>query len=163
MYEKTVKLQDYERLCKVDTRTGEVNPFGSSTPLPDDKRLHKFPSFAKVNERAIKFLETVLSNEELGIVMKMVSRAQYGTNIMLPLNDESSLRQLSDEFGVNRRRIEGIFTKLFKLGVYAQVRVANGVHQHFWTLNPYISWKGRVIEKSIDAYFSNTIIAKQCV
>jgi len=163
MYEQTVRLNDNEKVLRVNSNTGEIigDVKKRLNHIPDNKALHKFDSFAKVNDKAIEFLESVLSNEELGIVMKMISRADYDTNVMLPLNDESSYRDLANEFKLNKNKITTIFGKLFDLGVYAQVRVANGVYKNYWTLNPYISWKGRLIEKSIAIYFKNTIIAKQ--
>lgn len=160
MYTKLLKLKHSESPAIIDKETGEVREVKQRpNNVPEGASLQKFEAFSKVNDKAISFLETVLTNEELGIVFKMIKRAAYETNVMLPLNDETSYRELSQEFNINKDKVNKIFTKLFKLGVYAQVKVANGPNSEYWTLNPYISFKGRIISESIKVYFDKTIIA----
>lgn len=161
-YERTIKLSDNEGLMVVNKETGEVRSLPNKfNNIPKGKDLHKYTDFSKVNSRAISFLEGVLSNEELGILFKMIRRADYGSNAMLPLNSDYSYRELSEEFGIGRHKVRGMFKKLFDLGVYAQVNVANGINSEYWTLSPYISWRGRFIDRAISVYFSDTIIARQ--
>lgn len=161
MYKQTLNLQDHEKAAILDEKTGEVKTAERPrSKVPEGKMLHEFKRYHKVNDRAAEFLEQVLSNEEMGVVMKMVRRADYESNIMPPLSDELSLRELEKILGVNREKVKKTLDKLFSLGVYAHVRVANGLVNEYWTLNPYIAWSGRLIEKSIDAYFRDTIIAR---
>ena len=160
-YTTEIKLEDNELPAKVNAETGEVKQLKKRTStIKEGVQIQKFDEFNKVNSRAIRFLESVLNNEELGIVFKMIQRCDYETNVMIPLNDESSCRELAGEFGINKNKVSETFKKLFNLGVYAQVKVANGLHSEYWTLNPYIAWKGKFIEKAISVYFANTIIAK---
>lgn len=163
-YTKEIKLQDNELPAKVNAESGEIKIL-SKRPnnIPEGKMIQNFPEFNKINSKAIRFLETILSNEELGIVMKMIQRADYESNVMIPLNDESSYRDIASEFHIGKDKVKKTFSKLFDLGVYAQVRVANGLHSEYWTLNPYIAWKGKFIERAISIYFSNTIIAKAVI
>lgn len=164
MYTADFKLYDNELPAKVNAETGETTILKKKVNnIPENKEIQKFDEFNKVNSKAIDFLEKVLTNEELGIVFKMIKRADYETNVMLPLNDESSYRELAEEFGINKNKVGKIFQKLFNFGVYAQVKVANGIHSEYWTLNPYISWKGKFIDKNISIYFSNTLIAKSVI
>ena len=160
-YTTEIKLEDNELPAKVNAETGEVKQLKKRTStIKEGVQIQKFDEFNKVNSRAIRFLESVLNNEELGIVFKMIQRCDYETNVMIPLNDESSCRELAGEFGINKNKVSETFKKLVNLGVYAQVKVANGLHSEYWTLNPYIAWKGKFIEKAISVYFANTIIAK---
>jgi hypothetical protein len=160
MYIKEVKLQHNEIAGKINLETGEVIPLvPRKNNIPKDKVIHKYGSFYKVNDKAISFLKTVLSTEELGVVLLMIDKSNYQTNVLVPLNDSTSLRQLEEEFNIGRNRVKKIFDKLYKLGVYAQVRVANGIYNEYWTLNPYISWKGKFIPQEINCYFDKTIIA----
>ena len=160
-YTTEIKLEDNELPAKINAETGEVKQLKKRTStIKEGVQIQKFDEFNKVNSRAIRFLESVLNNEELGIVFKMIQRCDYETNVMIPLNDESSYRELAGEFGINKNKVSETFKKLFNLGVYAQVKVANGLHSEYWTLNPYIAWKGKFIEKAISVYFANTIIAK---
>lgn len=164
MYEQTVKLADNQSLIKVDKETGEITELTKRlNNIPQHKELQKYNEFNKVNSKAIRFLESVLSNEELGIVFKMVQRANYETNVMIPLNDESSYRDLAQEFHINKNKVPILFKKLFDLGVYAQIKVANGLQSEYWTLNPYIAWKGKFIDRVISTYFNETIIAKAVI
>ena len=164
MYTTDIKLQHNEVAAKVNVETGETTVLKKKiNNIPENKEIQKFDEFNKVNSKAIDFLEKVLTNEELGIVFKMIKRADYETNVMLPLNDDSSCRELAEEFGINKNKVSKIFQKLFNFGVYAQVRVANGIHSEYWTLNPFISWKGKFIDKNISIYFSNTLIAKSVI
>lgn len=160
-YTTEIKLEDNELPAKINAETGEIKQLKKRTStIKEGVQIQKFDEFNKVNSRAIRFLESVLNNEELGIVFKMIQRCDYETNVMIPLNDESSYRELAGEFGINKDKVKKTFEKLFNLGVYAQVKVANGLHSEYWTLNPYIAWKGKFIEKAISVYFANTIIAK---
>lgn len=160
-YSVNVQLQHNEQAAKINAETGEIKIVKKRpNNIPQGKDILKYKEFNKVNSKAIRFLETVLTNEELGIVFKMIQRADFETNVLIPLNDESSYRELAEEFGINKDKVKRVFDKLFSLGVYAQVRVANGLHSEYWTLNPYIAWKGTFIESVISIYFSNTMIAK---
>lgn len=160
-YSVQVDLNHNEQAARVNSETGEIKLLKKrANNIPKGKNILKYEEFSKVNSKAIRFLETVLSNEELGIVFKMIQRADFETNVLIPLNDESSYREIAEEFGINKDKVKRIFDRLFSLGVYAQVRVANGIHSEYWTLNPYIAWKGTFIESVISIYFSNTIIAK---
>lgn len=163
-YLKTVKLKHNQTVAIVNEDSGEITEIKERpNNIPEDKRIHKYTEFSKVNSKAMKYLEKILSNEELGIVTKMINKADYESNIMIPLNNETSYRKLAEEFNISRNKVKNIFTKLFNLGVYAQIKVANGYHSEYWTLNPYLSWKGKFIEKSISTYFCNTILAKQVI
>jgi hypothetical protein len=160
MYTKEIKLNDNEIAGRINVETGEVTPLGARpNNLPKDKSIQKYSSFFKVNDKAIAFLKTVLTTEELGVVLLMIEKSNYETNVLIPLNDATSLRQLETEFKIGKNRIPKIFDKLYKLGVYAQVKVANGIHNEYWTLSPYISWKGKFIPNEINCYFDKTIIA----
>lgn len=160
MYTKTLKLHHNEVPATINKETGEVKEVKQRpNNIPDGTSLQKFEAFSKVNDKAISFLESVLTNEEMGIVFKMIKRSAYETNVMLPLNDETSYRELAEEFKIGKNKVDKIFTKLFNLGVYAQVRVANGPNSEYWTLNPYISFKGRIISEAIKVYFNKTVIA----
>lgn len=161
MYNRNVKLQDNEVPAVVNKETGEIKELGRKrNNIPDGKMIHRYNNYSKVSAKAIEYLESELENEEMGIVFKMIHRADYESNAMLPLNDEYSHRQISEEFGIGRHKVKKVFEKLFKLGVYAQIKVANGINSEYWTLNPYISWKGKFIDRIIDIYFSKTKVAR---
>ena len=57
-----------------------------------------------------------------------------------------------------------MFEKLLKAGVYAEFRFGayDGI-RHYWVLNPYISFKGKIINSALVDLFRETNIAKLCV
>lgn len=159
-YSAIVKLKHNESPAKYNNETSEITVQSTVNNIPQGKKLQKYDSYNKVNSKALEYLQAVLTNEELGIVFKTIQKCDYETNVMIPLSDSSSYRELAEEFGINKDKVPKIFSKLFKLGVYAHTRVANGFQSEYWTLNPYIAWKGKFIEPSIAVYFDKTIIAK---
>lgn len=163
MYNKTVRLKDNESLAKIDKETGEVIPLGNrANNIPEGDFKLKYKNFSQLNHKAISFLELILTNEELGIVLKMIKRADFNSNAMVPLSDDSSLRDLAKEFNISKNKVSNIFKKLFDLGTYSHIKVANGHTSEYWVLNPYISWKGKFINDSIYSFFNHTAIAKAC-
>lgn len=164
MKELTVRLRESEVLYKADPDTGEMTEVRGKTKshLPEGKMLLEYRSFYKGNVKAWEFLRTMLTTEEMGVVSIMAARAEYGNNSLVPLSDESSARELERELGVNKSRVKRILEKLYGLGVYAHVRVANGKVSEYWVLNPYIAWKGRVTDVALISFFRDTLVGKVC-
>ncbi len=160
MYKKEINLEDYEIAAKLNVDTGEFIPIESNhRRLPEGKSIQRFKSFSKVNNKAMEFFIKHLKDDEMMVLVKMINRADYETNVMIPLNDDTSYVSLSKEFGIDKRRIKKILDKLFELGVYSEVHVANGINREYWTLNPFISWKGKLIPRDIECFFNKTKIA----
>jgi len=163
MYTQTATLKDHESLAVLDKTTGEIREVGKrASHIPDGMSLFSYAEFSKMNNKAVSFLSRILTNEELGVVFRLIEKADYGTNSLLPLNDEMSMRELEGQLKVHRAKLRKILDKLFELGVYAHVRVRNGEVSEYWILNPFIVWRGKVIENSIRYYFCDTVIAKAC-
>jgi len=164
MYTRNLKLKDNEVPAKINKETGEIvevrNEFKSlelTREVFSSKTL-----FRKTYEDVDRFLIKKLSDAEYKVVMMMALMADAGTNSLKPLDDSTSMRTLEEYFNVDRRRIRAILDKLFSLGVYAKFKIAevDNPYKNYWILNPYISFKGRVIESDIMKLFNNTIIAR---
>lgn len=163
-YEQTLKLKNEEKAMKVNILTGEVTELTKrGNTLPFGKRLVKQTNFSKVNIDAIPLLKDKLSNIELGIVFQMIGLAEYNTNSLKPLNNDTTVRELSERFGVGINQVKKNFKNLFDLGVYAQLSIARDDGNEFWILNPYISFKGKTAEDSLFDNFQNTQITKYLV
>jgi hypothetical protein len=161
MYNINVKLKDDELAAKVNAQTGEISFVKKGySNIPKDKSLLNYNNFSLVNNDAIRVLSTVLSNEELGIVYKMIEKACFNTNSLKPFSDETSIRVLAEEFNIGKNKVGGIFKKLFEWGVYAHIRIHETEISEYWILNPYISWKGKLKSDSIFVQFANTKISK---
>lgn len=160
-YEETIKLKHDELPAKVNAQTGEVKVIERpKNNIPKGKTLFKQTDFAKVNTKTIKFLFDKCSKLEIAIILQMVGMADFNTNSLKPLSDEMSVRDLSKEFNISKNTVTQTFTNLFKLGVYAQFKISKGDIKEYWILNPYVSFKGKLIEDALVANFKDTEIEK---
>lgn len=163
-YTQEVKLNHNESAARVDNETGEVVFIKKRiNNLPEGKSPLKYKNFALVNEQALKILKRKLTNEELGVILYMISLANFNSNSLKPLNNETSSVVLSDIFGVDRRRVKSMFNKFYELGVYNSYNtfsVTESESKTYWILSPYISWKGKLVDDSIFYDFSDTELAK---
>jgi len=161
MYEKLLKLRDNEIPAKVNTETGEIMEVKRrKNNIPDGYSRLKYDNFGIINLDMLKVLKMLLTDTEIGIVISMIMKAEYESNSLAPLNDETSIRQLSEVFGISPSIVKKTFIKLFDLGVYAQLKIARSDGNAFWILNPNIYWKGRIKQDSIFLHFENTTITK---
>lgn len=160
-YTQSVELNNNETLAKVNTETGEITTFQSNKrKLPEGTQKLKYNNFSIVNNESIIKLKELLTNEELGVVIHMISIADFNSNSLEPLSNELSLRELSAILNINKNRVKTIIGKLYKCGVYLSIKVYEDHEKEYWVLNPAISWKGRLIKDSIFTHFKNTMITK---
>lgn len=165
MYTRNLKLKDYEVPAKINLETGEVvevrNIFNS---IPEGKELWlKNEKFSKMFTYSWKFLVKYLKSDEIKVLIIMSLMAQPSTNSMPPLNEEVSMMQMEEFFGVSRKKLPGIFKTLFDVGVFAKFEVATEeeYYKAYWILNPYISFKGKLISSDITRLFYGTRIEKE--
>jgi hypothetical protein len=157
-WKKTIALKHNEVPAKVNLETGEIITLeGLKNVLPDGKSISTQHNFAKVNNYVLnRLIDSKLEDIEVKILAKMISLSSFGTNALLPFNDESTNLELAEAFKISRNRVNKSFKKLYDLGVFAHVNIARSDVSEFWILNPYISWKGKMIDDSIFVFFKNT-------
>lgn len=167
MYTRNLRLKDNEAPAKINLETGEIievrNIFNS---IPEGKELWlKNEKFSKMFSYSWGFLVRHLKSDELKVLVIMSLMAQPSTNSMPPLNEEVSMLQMEDYFGVDRRKLPKIFKTLFEVGVFARFEVANEDEHYkaYWILNPYISFKGKLISSDIAKLFYGTRVEKEYV
>lgn len=165
MYTRNLKLKDTEVPAKIDLETGEIvevrNIFNS---IPDGKELWlKNEKFSKMFTYSWKYLVKSLNSDELKVLVVMTLMAQPSTNSMPPLNEEVSMLQMEEYFNVSRKKLPSIFKSLFEIGVFARFEVASEdeYYKKYWILNPYISFKGRLVNSDIAKLFYGTRIEKE--
>jgi hypothetical protein len=161
-YKKEVKLKHNERAAKVNIETGEMELIPNYIRnLPSGHSLLKYKSFSITNIDATRKLKRYFNETERCIILEMISAAELQTNSLKPLNNDTSLRQLEEAFGVNKNKIQKALKRLFDFGVYAQLNITEDKEaRQYWILNPFISWRGRIKKDSIFEHFKNTDIAK---
>jgi hypothetical protein len=83
------------------------------------------------------------------------------TNSLKPLDDNITIHELMSYFDISEKKVKTTFKKLFELGVYGKFEVAkkNKDYTKYWIVNPYLSFKGKTIEKSITELFKGTHIS----
>ena len=162
MYTKTISLKDNESAAKVDKETGDIKIYTSIiNSIPIDKELWlKSHTFSKMFTHSWKFLSKKLNSDELKVLVIMVTMANHGTNSMPPLNDSVSMRRLEEHFGIRREKMPKILDNLYRIGCYGKFKVATveEPYKQYWILNPYISFKGKIIPKDIARLFNGTMV-----
>lgn len=161
MYTQELKLRHDEIAVKLNANTGEWKEVKKpSNNLPEGKSVKRMEKFFKMNTPLINKLKHsgLLSMEEIGIITYMATIAEWNTNSLKPLNNETSTRMLEDFFMINKNRVKKVLDKLFKLGVYMQIKIHKDDLVDYWVLNPNISWKGTLAEDSLFEHFKGTII-----
>lgn len=152
MYEKTIRLKHDEAPAKVNLDTGEIITIKDRpNNLPTNKAIFNPEGrFKKMYDDAWDYLLDHTTPIELKIVVKMSQMTRMNSNSLAPLNNTSSAIEIADTFGIHRNHVKRIFTKLLKLGVYAEFKfgAVDGI-KHYWVLNPYISFKGKTIDRGI--------------
>jgi predicted transcriptional regulator len=164
MYEKVIKLKHNERAAKIDLDTGEVAEVAvhnREKKQPKDPSMNFFistESYSRFFTKAWQLLETQTTDTEFKVAYKMSMMAHAYTNSLEPLRPESTMKELSEFFNVDRRKIQNIIEKLFKLGVIGKFQVYDRFenHHNYWVFNPYLSFNGKIIKKDVQSLFNNT-------
>jgi DNA-binding MarR family transcriptional regulator len=164
MYTKEVTLGHNEIACKLNVETGELKQVNQRpNNIPSGKEIHSpKDEFAKVYSKVDLFLLKILTPVEYRVVSIMRSRSKMNTNSLDPLSDDSSIKELAEILDSNRNTITKVITRLREFGVFATFEVTNQYNQRVkcWILNPYISFKGKIISTEIIGLFDDTLIAK---
>ena len=167
MYIRKLNLKDHEFAAKVNAETGEITTLQTIlSSLPDNHEVWlPNSSFHKTYEATWKFLIKELKSDELKVVTIMSLMASANTNSLSPLNEDSSVRNLAEYFGVNKDKINKVLKKLFDIGVFAKFEVVKPdvPYTKYCILNPYISFKGKLVDSDIARLFHGTIIHKEYV
>ena len=161
MYEQVLKLNNNEQAAKVNSETGEITPIKKRmNNIPEGTSKLDYDNFSIVNNVAIQRLGELLDNEELGVILHMISISDFNSNSLSPLCDELSIRDKASILRINKNRVKSITDKLFRLGVYLSIRVYEDQEKEYWVLNPNISWRGKLVKDSIFIHFQNTSVTK---
>lgn len=164
MYNKRVdriKLNHEEVLVKLNKETGEIKELKSRpNNIPSGKELVEFDFSKAYNPIIWRFLFEELTPLERDIVSRMTLMAEYGTNSLIPLDDDTTIPQLMETFNISKNKVTATFKKLFNLGIYArfEVKRVDVPYTKYWILNPYISFKGKLVDSDIKNLFRGTRI-----
>lgn len=163
MYQKTISLEHNETPYKMNLETGELKEVKlRHNNIPEGKSVHNSKElFTKVYDKVDTFLLKILTPMEYRVVSIMRNRSKMNTNSLEPMNDDSSTKELAFLLNTNRNTIGKIIDKLRDLGVFATFEVTNQYRQTVkcWILNPYISFKGKIVSDEMVRLFDDTIIA----
>lgn len=164
MYEQTVRLEHNEVAAKVNLETGELQEVKKRpNNIPRSKEVFDYDkAWFKSYEKSWLFLVDNLKSHELKIALKMASMTEFSTNSLAPLDDKMQLKQLSEMFNIGINQVKKSFENLFKIGVYASFK-----YSHYrrgpveeWVFNPFISFKGKLVDSDLKNLFVNTPVAQ---
>lgn len=159
-YSVQLGLQHHEAPAKINLETGEVTEIHKKNKLAQGKRLSMQNYFAKVETRLLPFFNNVFNNNEISIIYKMIQMSEFETNALKPLNNNTTLKELSETFNIGINQVKKYLDHLFKMGVYAQMKIYKDNKKEYWILNPFISFKGKTGEDLIYKQFEGTQIHK---
>ena len=162
-YERKITLHDDEIPARYNKRTGKyINCNVKTNNIPENMEDYKpDKGFIKTYVKVWEFLADNLTNTEMSVVTRMSIMLEYSTNSLNPLDDKTSVRNLSNTFNISTKTVKNIFEKLFDLGVYLSLRYNHKTRGRVeeWIFNPYIATKGRFVNSDLLQYFNSTIIS----
>jgi hypothetical protein len=158
MYTTTIKLKDNQRAAWIDSETGETGLLENNyKTLSEGKSRLDYEDFGIINLKMLPVLRMLLTNTEIAVVVSMIEQAEYESNSLAPLSDETSIRQLAETFKISPTIVKKTFKNLYDIGVYGRLGIQDS---EYWILNPYIYWKGKFKTDSIFNHFKNATITK---
>lgn len=164
MYEQKIKLQHNEIAAKVNVETGEIKE-ANKRPNNIPKGKEKFDydqAFTKSYEKSWEFIVNNLKKHELMVAILMSTMTEYSTNSLAPLDDTVQMNHLSEKFGIGINQVKSTFKRLMDVGVYASFRYGHykrGIVTE-WVFNPFISFKGKLVDSDLKNLFLNTPVAR---
>jgi hypothetical protein len=164
MYKQVVNLKHHESPAKFNHNTGEFSEITKRpNNIPESKERFDYDhSFVKSYEKSWLFLCNELKPHELKIAVKMSTMTEYSTNSLAPLDDKVSMSLLSETFSIGINQVKKTFKRLMDTGVYASFTYGHykrGIVTE-WVFNPFISFKGKLIDSDLKNLFLNTPVAK---
>jgi hypothetical protein len=164
MYEQTIKLQHNEIAAKVNLETGELQEVKKRpNNIPQGKEKFNYDqAFIKSYEKSWEFLVNNLKKHELMVAVLMSTMTEYSTNSLAPLDDTAQMNHLSEKFGIGINQVKSTFKRLMDVGVYASFRYGHykrGIVTE-WVFNPFISFKGKLVDSDLKNLFLNTPVAQ---
>ena len=165
-YTQEVPLAHNETAAAINMETGEIRPI-SKRPnnIPAGKSAWGIEEkgWRKSFDYSWDFLEEVLTDLELRVVLKLARMAKLNTNSLEPLSDETTQVEISAYFKIDHRNSKKLFTKLHQLGVFGKFDVVkeNLAYTKYWVLNPYLSFGGKLIDTDIAKLFEGTALTNE--
>lgn len=163
MREQLVKLKDDEIAAKLNKRTGELTELEQACKMIEGREVYNNPAlYSKTFDDVNRFLLDNLNETEYKVVSIMCLMAEFGTNSLDPLDDDMSTYSLEHFFKIDRRKVKKIFSKLYDMGIYGKFSVSeiDEPYKNYWILNPFVSYKGKLIESDVVKLFYKTEITQ---
>lgn len=163
-YERLLRLKHNEVAAKVNLETREVTVMKKRpNNIPDNREVFN-PNglFKKSYTKSWLYLSKNLNPFQFRIAFELALMAKANTNSLEPLNDDTTILQLVEKFGISRNKVKPLFKKLFDIGVYGKFEVSDRdcAYKKYWILNPYLSFSGKLIHSGISDLFLGTPIGR---
>lgn len=159
-------LKHGERPAILIPETGEVKEIKPKPGgRPGFKYFNQGQVYTKTYTKAWNLLKTQTTPLEYFVAHQLALRAKMGTNSLIPLSPDTTVRDLVDTLGGNKNNINKIIDKLFSLGVIGKFEVSEVIEgfdtelKKYWIFNPFLSFNGKVVNKGVEKLFENTYYA----
>ncbi len=161
-YIDDIKLKHNEVVTALNLETGEVRRKNHFTNSSNLIKFDHGKLFKKEYNNSWLFLLRELKPMEVSAVTYLISFAQMNTGSLEPLNDDTTVRDLSFKLNISVNRVKQILKVLFLYGVYGKFEVYNPdkPFTKYWIINPFLSFSGTHIDTEIVNLFKDTYIAK---
>jgi hypothetical protein len=164
-YTKEISLQHNEIPATLNIETGEIKIVKKGRPkksIPNGKQLW-LPNaiFNKSFPQSWKWLESVTTPLEFKCAVLLGLKAKAFTNSLEPFDDETCLRDISEQLNISLGVVSYTMKKLFTLGVYGRFETytPDKPYSKYWLFNPFLSFNGKLINSDIAALFQGTYCA----
>jgi len=167
-YNQTSSYNHDEVPARKNIKTGKFQELKKKpNNIPEGKEFFEPKGFnwRKKFDQSWEFLDEVLTDLELRVVGKMCRMAEENTNSLKPLNDEYSINEIAKELNIGRNKVSPMFKKFFELGIYAKFEAFKPdiPYTKWWVLNPYLEFKGKIIDSDIARLFEGTVLHKEYI
>ena len=105
------------------------------------------------------FLLREFTETEMKVTLALSLLAHRSNNSLDPLSDKTTIEILTKVLNISKNTVTPIMEKLKHYGVYGTINITGRDGKLiFWTLNPFLSYRGRVIDKYVAKMFQTTHI-----
>jgi hypothetical protein len=163
-YQVLLNLNHDELAAKINNETGEIIPYVKQpNNIPSNKIVFE-PSamFSKTYNNTWNFITNEFSHIEVVATINLILISKMNTNSLIPLTDKTTIKELSVILKISINRVTKVINKLFEYGVFGRFEVVkpNVEYTKYWILNPFLGFRGKIIDVEIIHLFEGTHIHK---
>lgn len=167
-YSVEIQLYHDEIPGKVNPSTGEFTSLEQLTKKVNTIKNMNVVNFqhSEIFQRTFihswNLLRTQTTDKEFRIATLLALMAKPFTNSLEPINDDTTSSKLAELLSTSRNDIKLVTDKLYELGVFGKFsyHATTTNFKNYWIFNPYLTFNGNKIDKSILGLFEDSVYKK---